>query len=269
MHFIFNRDTCIKCGLCVEECPVAILKMAEEGPIEGTGSCIECGHCIAICPTDSIDQDRTPRENLTPIDDYKIISPEEAEKFLRYRRSIRNFLPKQVSQEDISRLLNIARMAPTASNSQGVSYFVIQDADKIKLLSETVSKWIHDNQRHDAHMRIYSRVLDKFEQQGKNYIFRNAPTIVLAIVPVKKFTPGRESAHACLTYAELFAPTLKLGSCWAGFFEAWAQTEDVEVTSKIIGLPEGYMVGGVIMLGYPKYKYRSFTDRRPLEITFA
>jgi len=56
-----NEDKCIKCGMCVVECPVGVLKMSKNGPEEvNAKSCVACGHCVAICPKEAIDNEKSP-----------------------------------------------------------------------------------------------------------------------------------------------------------------------------------------------------------------
>ena len=46
-----NEEKCIKCGICVVECPTGVLKLESTGPKEvNPNVCLECGHCVAICP---------------------------------------------------------------------------------------------------------------------------------------------------------------------------------------------------------------------------
>ena len=60
-----------------------------------------------------------------------MLDPDTALEFLRQRRSIRNFRDELVPEEKIRQLLEAARFAPTAANSQGMYYLVIQDRDLI------------------------------------------------------------------------------------------------------------------------------------------
>ena len=56
-----NQEKCIKCGICVNECPEQVLKIGENGPEEiCSENCIACGHCVAICPREAIDNVKTP-----------------------------------------------------------------------------------------------------------------------------------------------------------------------------------------------------------------
>ena len=56
-----NEEKCIKCELCIKECPVDVLKMGEKGPEDiANTTCIACGHCVAVCPNAAIDNKKTP-----------------------------------------------------------------------------------------------------------------------------------------------------------------------------------------------------------------
>jgi hypothetical protein len=68
-------------------------------------------------------------------------SPDEAEYFLRSRRSIRSYKETPVSRENLKSLVNIAHYAPTGSNLQGISYIVTDDRNvPNKAIELTVEK---------------------------------------------------------------------------------------------------------------------------------
>mgnify|MGYP002063250414 FL=1 len=77
----------------------------------------------------------------------------------------------------------------------------------------------------------------------------------------------RDNARFSLAYAELFAPTLGLGSCWAGFFEMCSSAYQKEVYD-LLGLTEEQMVVGALMVGYPKYYFKRLVDRNSLDVKF-
>ncbi|WP_211289865.1 hypothetical protein SPSIL_022750 [Sporomusa silvacetica DSM 10669] len=47
-------SACTKCGICIEVCPMYILRMNENGPKLLSNACISCGHCVAVCPKSGI-----------------------------------------------------------------------------------------------------------------------------------------------------------------------------------------------------------------------
>lgn len=48
-----NRETCVKCGACVEICPMRVIERDGEGyprPIHDAFKiCINCGYCVDVC----------------------------------------------------------------------------------------------------------------------------------------------------------------------------------------------------------------------------
>ena len=106
MLFTVNTEVCTRCGLCVADCPTGLLVMTDDGPKTGKGGCISCGHCVAVCPTLALDSDLTPRAEQVDITKETKFTPEQAELFLRSRRSIRNYQNKPVPAELIRKVLN-------------------------------------------------------------------------------------------------------------------------------------------------------------------
>jgi len=63
---------------------------------------------------------------------------------IRARRSVRRFSDSAVSREDITRLLEAARWAPSNHNRQPWKFLVIQDKQQIKRLAEVVSRGLSE-----------------------------------------------------------------------------------------------------------------------------
>jgi len=56
-----NQEKCIRCGICLPECPNAGITEAEDGYVIGTGMCSECfgfhaqSRCVELCPVDAVE----------------------------------------------------------------------------------------------------------------------------------------------------------------------------------------------------------------------
>ena len=267
MLFTVNTEVCTRCGLCVADCPTGLLVMSDAGPVTGRGGCISCGHCISVCPTLALDSDMTPRKEQIDITKEPKLTPEQAELFMRSRRSIRNYQNNPVPVELIRKVLNVARMAPTATNTQGISYIVIRDKQTLRRIADLVLEWMHLAAKTVPIMRLYARAAQAEVDKGKEYILRDAPALVVAIGSKKDIHRTHDSGHSCLSYAELYAPTLGLGTCWAGFFEHAGEAEYQPLLDEL-GVPDDKIVAGGILMGYPKVRYRNIVERQPLDVTF-
>jgi len=258
-----NEEKCIKCELCIKECPSYVLEMGEKGPEEVVGTnCIACGHCVAICPTTAIDNSKTPLAHQVDSKEFPKLDEKQAEHFLRARRSIRSYKDESASREELTKLVNIARLAPTGSNKQGVSFVVVENTEMVKKALELTIQCMENSHYKD----IFKKIIKDYRDHGVDRIFRGAPNLVLTITD-KNFSKGRENSVFSLAYLELYAPSLGLGSCWAGLFEVIALTENSPML-KLFNIPEGKKITGAVMVGYPKYTYKRLVDRNPLDVTF-
>lgn len=259
---------CTRCGFCSEVCPSGIIRVNENGPeLLAPKACIKCGHCVAVCPTAALDHTRNPLSKQLIRSTNLSISPEMAEQFLRSRRSIRAYKSEKISQETILRLLNVARMAPSGGNSQGVSFLVLSDATVLKQISATVVDWLEEQIRIGVSWtKPYAGMAKIYRETGYDVVLRGAPHLLLSLAATGN-PIGRDNGRYALTYAELFATSLGLGSCWAGFFEmaAFAQYHPL---LELIGVPDGKTITGAIMLGVPKHQYQRMAERNPLEVIF-
>lgn len=255
-----NKEKCIKCGLCVNECPERILELSENGPsVLCSEECISCGHCVAICPRKAIDNIKTPLSNQISSKKFRKLSPEEAENFLRSRRSVRSYKETPVPREKLINLVNIAHFAPSGHNLQGISYAIIDDR---KILNEVVKLVIEEFEKDNVSINFTK----PYREKGIDTILRGAPSLILATAD-SNFPRGRENSIFSLAYLELYAPTLGLGSCWAGMFERVAMKDNSPLL-KLFNISKNKKITGAVMVGYPKYNYSRLVDRNPLEFTF-
>ena len=143
---------------------------------------------------------------------------------------------------------------------------VVNKREILDKLSALTLDWIAEMSKVNASMRSYSNLVSISRESGADVIFRGAPALVVAVGPCK-MPIVRDNARFSLAYAELFAPTLGLGSCWAGFFEMCSSAYHKEVYD-LLGLTEEQMVVGALMVGYPKYYFKRLVGRNSLDVKF-
>ena len=257
---------CVKCGICAAICPRRIIMMGQAGPeMTDASMCIACGHCVAVCPEGALDHAAAPLAKQVPLGDWRGLDYETAVRFLRSRRSIRCYRPEAVPREKLRELLEIARFAPTGSNSQGLSYVVISDRSLLAKLSETTVAWMEEMVKEKAAgAALYAKIAQVYRKTSYDIILRGAPHLILAVAP-REFANGQTNARFALAYVELLAPTLGLGTCWAGFLERCAFSGYPPIC-RLLDLGEGMALAGAVMAGYPQYAYQRLVDRNPLPV---
>jgi nitroreductase/Pyruvate/2-oxoacid:ferredoxin oxidoreductase delta subunit len=265
-----DSTKCNKCGTCAKVCPTGVIGMDENGPTVLNQFCIACGHCVAICPSEALDNVKTPLANQLSLGNVPVLDKDAAALFLRRRRSIREFQNKPVPREMITQLLGIARFAQTSGNSQGVSYHVIDDRDTLRNITSVTIDWLEEALQSppyagSQYAAPFAAHIANYRQNGEDVVLRDAPCLVIPVVD-KNFLPvGQINTDFSLAYAELYAPSIGLGTCITGFFNACA-TSGYQPMLDILNLPENMYVTGGLMVGYPKYTYKRLVDRNPLQV---
>jgi nitroreductase/NAD-dependent dihydropyrimidine dehydrogenase PreA subunit len=257
-QIVVDKDHCKKDGACVAVCPDATLRQNEEGfPEEVPGaSCILCGHCVAVCVCGAITHTGLPEEAMLPIC-RDLPSPEQIDGMLIGRRSVREFKEQPVSRETLEELLDVARRAPTAINLQNLHWIVVPDAAKVKAISAEIVNWLREHAVGHA-----AEAVARWDE-GYDGVLRGAPTVVVACAPADSNWGAEDSAIA-LSFLELAAVARGVGACWAGFLTRVAAAHPP--VRELLGVPEGYVVCGGLMLGQPKYKYQHVPPRKPLSV---
>ena len=269
--FEINHETCNRDGICAEVCPSRIINFSRGGyPSLIAGSenaCIKCGHCVAVCPTGSLTHRDMPVNQCPSVQKDLRLAPGHCEHFLRSRRSIRTYKEKVIPQNDLNKLIEIARYAPSGRNSQDAEWLVFGKREEIQHLAQIVVDWMHwmvsKNKKEALSMHL-DKAIARWED-GIDIVFRGAPTLIV--------THAKKDNHRALTtctialsYLELASTSMGLGCCWAGYFSMAAETFTPMIEE--LPLPKGHKSFGAMMLGYPRYKYHRLPLRKSPKITW-
>lgn len=267
---LIDQAKCKQDGICVAECPAQVLRINPQDDYPAATPdfdevCLRCGHCVAVCPTGAFSLDWLASEDCPAVKKEWTLSAEQAEQFLRSRRSIRQFKDEPVERVRLEKLLEIACCAPSAKNAQPWEWIVIQDPARVAMLDGMIVDWMRWLMKMDpgaAEALRFPRIVDLWEQ-GVYKTLRNAPH--LFIVHVDQAWPfGVEDSALALSYVELFAPSLGLGATWSGYFYRAYNT--YPPLAEAAPVPKGRKVVGAMMVGRPKFKYHRLPRRNPPKV---
>jgi nitroreductase len=192
----------------------------------------------------------------------------QVEHLLLTRRSIRKYHPDPVPEETLTRLLAAARYAPTGGNMQGAAFHVISSKETLRRLSALTLEWAEEEMRKQTSFSSFLLpILTSFRTTGDDVVLREAPCLVLSLLPQSMLSFAVENGRFPLVYLQLFAPSLGLGSCWAGILEQCIRS-GYSRALELLELPQGMSVSGAMMLGFPSYGHVRIPCRNPLSVTW-
>ncbi|MDD5705718.1 MAG: nitroreductase family protein [Kiritimatiellae bacterium] len=238
-----DEARCTRCGKCIRVCPLGLLKgdanTATYLPSSGDAVCIACGHCLAACPRSAIAIDNVAPE-ACEVADVPLPGFEDVRRLVMRRRSMRLYQQRPVPKDEIARLIDAVRWAPTARNNQQVGWVVVMQPERVREAAGQVVEFLRARQEVPA--------LTSAWDHGYDMVLRGAPHLVIAHGPAETGWSATDCAIALTTF-ELLARSAGLGTCWAGFF-TWAASGQPSI-AEALGVPEGHKAYGALMLGYP------------------
>ncbi len=251
----FSKDKCVKCGACAKDCITYSIDFDDEGypkiADNGEERCIACQHCFAICPVGAITFDGKSPE-CAPKTDFP--NPDLVLNLIKSRRSVRQYKSEEVSQEILQKIKDMLGYIPTGCNYKSLHFSFIE------------SKSVMDKIRNYTNERILKLISNKFTvkyagkfikykeafENGEDIIYRNAPHMIVVSSSVKAPCANVDPIIA-LSYIELYAQSLGLGTCWCGFAQACFKI--LPKLASVVEIPDGYKPVYVMLLGESAIKY--------------
>jgi len=267
-----DESKCVKDGFCVAECPTKIIQQENKDDfpqmIPGAEMmCTRCGHCVAVCSKGALSHQKVPMDGSPSILKENSITQAQAAQLLRSRRSIRNFKDKTPDQETIQKLIETARYAPTGGNQQTLSWTVFTKKEDVKKITGLTVDWMRASiaDPEQEFMASYLPLMVAAWDMGRDVILHNAPVLVVVSAP-EETSFGTTDACIALSYLELAALPVGLGTCWSGLVQAALLGH--KPMREFIGLPESHTHHFAMMLGYPRYRYHRLPERKQPRITW-
>ncbi|MCK5641759.1 MAG: nitroreductase family protein [Gammaproteobacteria bacterium] len=142
---------------------------------------------------------------------------------IKLRRSVRSYQEKEVEKEKLNKVLEAARLAPSASNRQEWKFIVVKDKETKEKLAIAAS-----DQTFIAEAPI---ILVACATESQSIMLCGQPRYTVDV-------------SIAMSFIILQARELGLGTCWIGAFEEPSVKE-------ILGIPNHIRVVAITPLGYP------------------
>lgn len=149
----------------------------------------------------------------------------EAMEAIFKRRSVRDYLDREVEKDMILTLVKAATAAPTAANCQPWEFIVIDDAEKLTVIKDKL---------------VFARY--------------NAPVAIVVCGNMKLSFKGPSQemwVQDCSAATEnilIAATSIGLGSVWIGIHPIQS---NIKIVKSILNIPEYVVPLGIVYVGYP------------------
>lgn len=270
LQFEVTAASCIKCGLCVKDCPVSIIRMKTDSypdiPAERETECLKCQHCLAVCPTGALsilgrrpEQSRPLSENLP--------EPQQLATLIKGRRSVRSYKDENLEPELLQQLLEVAWHAPTGHNDRQVRLTVIDDKQALARFREKtydgLAQLVAAGQL-PREKAFFADFVNLWQKMKIDVLFRGAPHLVVASAPSNCASPLPDCLIA-LSYFELFAQTQGVGTVWNGLVK-WAIADLLPELREQLKIPQDHLFGYAMGFGKPAVHYQRTVECGPANI---
>lgn len=145
----------------------------------------------------------------------------EAFEVIKNRRSIRKYKPSTVPDEHLKRILEAARLAPSAANRQPWQFIIVRNAERKKLLAEAARNQM---------------------------FFADAGVIIVALADTEASPKWcKQDVMIAMEHMVLASTDLWYGTCWIGAFKE-------ERIKQLLEIPERIAVVALLPIGVPDEK---------------
>ncbi len=283
-----NSELCIGCKACIDVCPRDCFVLNAEGKSEmGSHLCHSCGHCISICSENAIKhRDINEHEYLMISDILESKMKDGGQLFylLKSIRSTRKYKSKSISKEILTQIVETGRFSPTGHHAQNVEMVIVESPKTIQQLKDETAvafkgflKKIDnpfirflgfllgkgDSIRKARGSRArFVRMLSGFAE-GSDYLFHDAPVVIVFHAKTRGVVP-LENCTIASTHMRIVSEGFGLGSCYIGYL-VYSSKYNHKIR-EILNIPKENTIFQVMIVGYPKHKYRTFVARNPAKV---
>ncbi len=293
-----NKEACISCGLCMENCPFRAWELDEDEypKMKDEYECFSCYNCKVACPEGAIEiiepyhvDDGFWATDPHPLPAKMPLSPMDAqgnpatfnaiEQAVFERRSVRNFKEDLVPDALIKRVLEAGRFAPSAGNCQPWKFIVVTDKNLIKEMDDAVwgviDGFYNMYNNDDAVKGLESMAVGNpnpgmFDPRlalgGMGAISKkhgppllNAPAVIIIAADNRAIGSPELNVGICGQNMNLVANSLGIKACWVGFITTLQMVPGF--TEEKLGIKPPWQIVTALVLGWPRFQQEGIVPR--------
>ena len=168
------------------------------------------------------------------------------DQILRRRRSTRSFDSRPVKAEDVISIVEAARLAPSACNSQTWRFVTVTRPESIRRICHEAMRPVIPNRWLEQAPLVFV---------GCSQLDVIANRIGSGVTGIEYY---QIDLGIAMEHMVLKATELGLGTCWIGWF-------DESTLKKILTIPKKIKVSALLAVGYPKDESSRKRKRKSLE----
>ena len=186
------------------------------------------------------------------------------EETIRQRRSIRRYRPDAIPREIVLRMLEAARLAPSASNCQPWRFLIVVDAEEKRKLREMAdypfvetapmvvvcAADLDTYSPHSSALRyrelLDSGILECFADQPPDPKLGARLSRLRELDRAGLVRRAMANTYIAIEHLVLAAASMGIGTCWVG-----AVDESGDEVRALFDLPESIIIVALVAVGYP------------------
>lgn len=164
------------------------------------------------------------------------------------RRSVRSFTQEQLSEEQLSLILDAARYAPSGGNSQSWRFTVVQNPELLSQLNACVRnafrEFVVDENTYKS-LRA-----GKLASQNEEYSFYfHAPTLII-VSNEREYPNAMADSAIAMENILLSAHSLGLGACYVNQLRWFGDHSDIRSLMNTLRIPSNHMICCSAAIGF-------------------
>ncbi len=163
------------------------------------------------------------------------------------RRSVRRFKPEPVARELVQKVLEVARLSPSAANSQPWEFVVVEEEEARRSVARAAASVFGDARKKDP----------TFEWSVSVQPFLFQAPVIIVVLGDRRMLPAypsvlrgnvllRQSMSICVYGLQLAAASLGLSTAWGTVQGGTAEARIRE----LLDIPEVFTIDHIVPLGY-------------------